>query len=151
MVFHLHGEALYRRVQTGALGHSPALHHAVELEPQVVVQVTGGVLLNDEGQLCLLASLPPRGSAVRVKSRFRRYSASCDSAFAADLAGVDAFFELVRLPLAVGFLGIMDFLLWALFSVLFSGMRASSTNAVAPGFPLLCSQSLVKLAERVHH
>ena len=98
-----------------------------------------------KASFCLLASLPPRGSPVRVKSRFRRYSANCDSAFAADLAGVDAFFELVRLPLAVGFLGIdQDFLLWALFSVLFSGMRASCTNAVTPGFPLLCSQSLVK-------
>ena len=79
------------------------------------MQVTGGVLLDDEGQLLLArASLPPRGSAVRVKSRFRRYSANCDSAFAADLARVDAFFELVRLPLAVGFLGIdQDFLLCA--------------------------------------
>jgi len=62
----------------------------------------------------LLAALPPGGSAVRVKSRFRRYSANCDSAFAAGLAGVDAFFELVRLRDAVDFLGIdQDFLLWA--------------------------------------
>ena len=63
---------------------------------------------------CLLAAPPPGGSAVRVKSRFRRYSASCDSAFAAGLAGVDALFELVRLRVAVDFLGIgQDFLLWA--------------------------------------
>src|SRR5215217_3071834 len=60
---------------------------------------------------CLLGTSPPCGSAVRVKSRFRRYSANCELAFAADLTGVDAFFELVPLLAAADFLGIdQDFL-----------------------------------------
>src|SRR3954453_20633966 len=67
-----------------------------------------------KASFCLLAALPPGGSAVRVKSRFRRYSASCDSAGAADLAGADAFFELARLLAAAFLLGIdQDLLLRA--------------------------------------
>src|SRR3954454_5140903 len=33
MVFHLHGEALDRGVEAGALGNSPTLHHPIQLEP----------------------------------------------------------------------------------------------------------------------
>src|SRR3546814_8669412 len=41
-------EAPVRRVQARALGHGPALQHAVELEAEVVVQPACGVLLDDE-------------------------------------------------------------------------------------------------------
>src|SRR5215204_3071654 len=67
-----------------------------------------------KASFCLLGTLPPGGSAVRVKSRFRRYSANCESAFGRDLIGVDFFFVLVRLLVAADFLSIdQDFLLCA--------------------------------------
>ena len=53
VVLDLHRQPLDRRVEARPLGHGPALHHAVELEPEIEVQVTGGVLLDDEGQLLL--------------------------------------------------------------------------------------------------
>jgi hypothetical protein len=52
-------------------------------------------------------AFPPAGSAVRLKSRFRRYSASCDSAVAAFLEGAAAaFLVLVRFEVLADFFGI---------------------------------------------
>jgi len=51
MVFHLHGQAPYGRIETGTLGNCPALHYPIELQAQIIVQVAGCVLLNDEGEL----------------------------------------------------------------------------------------------------
>ena len=50
MVLDLHREPLVRRIEARPLGHRPALQHAVELQPEVVVQMAGGVLLDDERQ-----------------------------------------------------------------------------------------------------
>src|SRR5690606_23523005 len=50
MVFHFDGEALVGRRERGASRHRPGLEHSVELEPQVIVQAPGGMLLNDEAQ-----------------------------------------------------------------------------------------------------
>src|SRR4029453_16318215 len=47
MVFTLHGEPLPARHQAWATRYPPALHHAVEFEPQVVMQPPGGVFLDD--------------------------------------------------------------------------------------------------------
>src|ERR1700730_7933740 len=40
-------QALVARNQARPAGHGPALHHAVKLESKVVVQPTGGMLLDD--------------------------------------------------------------------------------------------------------
>src|SRR4029077_19030326 len=51
VILDLHREPLDRRVEARPLRPSPALHHAIELEPQVEVQVARGVLLDDIRQL----------------------------------------------------------------------------------------------------
>src|SRR6185436_834280 len=48
MILHLHRQAFDTWIGARALRHRPAFHHAIELEAQIVVQVTGGVLLDDE-------------------------------------------------------------------------------------------------------
>ena len=47
MIFDLHGERFYGRVETGAFGNGPAFECAVVFEPEVVVKAAGGVLLDD--------------------------------------------------------------------------------------------------------
>ena len=51
VVFDLHGEALVGDDVAGALGDGPGFEHAVPAEAEVVVQMRGGVLLDDEGEL----------------------------------------------------------------------------------------------------
>src|SRR5262245_51778060 len=58
MILHLHGEALVGGVEAGPLGHRPALQGALELEPEVVVESAGRVLLDHEGAR---GRAPPRG------------------------------------------------------------------------------------------
>src|SRR5918993_59739 len=53
-------------VEGGALGHGPAGQHAVDLEPEVVVQPGGPVALDDEAP----ARVRPGGG--RIAGRFRR-------------------------------------------------------------------------------
>src|SRR4030095_9968131 len=48
MVLDVHRHPLVGRVEARALGHRPALQRALELEPEVVVQTAGGVLLDHE-------------------------------------------------------------------------------------------------------
>src|SRR5690606_1597037 len=50
VIFHLHRHAFDSGVQTGALGHGPAFHGAIQLQPQVVMQPAGPMLLYDEGR-----------------------------------------------------------------------------------------------------
>ena len=59
MVLHVHGHALVGRVEARPLGNGPALQRAIELEPEVVVQVAGGVLLDDEGEAARLCGCAP--------------------------------------------------------------------------------------------
>ena len=47
MVLDVDGEAFFVGIQAGAAGHRPALHHAVEFKPQIVMQPRRRVLLND--------------------------------------------------------------------------------------------------------
>src|SRR4029450_229914 len=48
VVFDVHREALLVGAHRGPLGHGPALQHAVDLEPQVVVELPRRVLVHDE-------------------------------------------------------------------------------------------------------
>ena len=50
VVLGLHGEALFARIERRALGNRPGLEDAVAFEAEVVVQVPGGMLLDDEQQ-----------------------------------------------------------------------------------------------------
>ena len=50
VVFDLHGEAAVAGVVAGALGDGPGFEDAVPAEAEVVVQMRGGVLLDDEGE-----------------------------------------------------------------------------------------------------
>src|SRR5262249_10026494 len=60
MIFHVDRKALLVRNEARAGGDRPALHHAIELEPQIIVQAPSGVFLDDE--LISLGSVraPPR-------------------------------------------------------------------------------------------
>src|SRR5215813_13497857 len=60
MIFHVDGKALLVRNEARAAGDRPALHHAVEFEPQVVVQTPRGVFLDDELISLGLVCAPPR-------------------------------------------------------------------------------------------
>src|SRR5712671_3818845 len=53
VIFDLHCQTLHRRIEAGALGHGPALHHSIELEPQIEMEITGRMLLDDEPKLSL--------------------------------------------------------------------------------------------------
>ena len=73
VILDLHREPLDGRIVARALGHGPALHHAVELEAEVEVEMTRRVLLDDEDELPALASRAPR---CRMAPRFSRSRAS---------------------------------------------------------------------------
>src|SRR5262245_49968980 len=60
MIFHVDGKALLVRNETRAAGDRPALHHPVELEPQVIMQTPCGVLLDDEPISLGSMRAPPR-------------------------------------------------------------------------------------------
>src|SRR6266436_6650380 len=60
MIFHVDGKALLVRNEARAAGDRPALHHAVELEPQVIMQTPCGVLLDDEVFSLGSMRAPPR-------------------------------------------------------------------------------------------
>ena len=48
VIFHLDGQPLIAGHVARALGHRPALEHSVQSKAEVVVQASGGVLLDDE-------------------------------------------------------------------------------------------------------
>ena len=67
VVLYVHGQALLFRVHRRALGHRPALQHAVHLEPEVVMKPPRGVLLDHEALAgALPAAAEGLGRAVRV-------------------------------------------------------------------------------------
>src|SRR5205823_14408669 len=59
MVFDMDREPLVLRIQARALGYRPAQQDAVELEPEVIMQATCGVLLDHKGQRLRLAARDP--------------------------------------------------------------------------------------------
>ncbi|MNO66020.1 hypothetical protein D3C76_567990 [compost metagenome] len=65
VILHLDGKTFHRRIEAGSLGHGPALEHAVQLQAEVIVQVAGVMLLDDERQA---AALPSRRLAARLRS-----------------------------------------------------------------------------------
>jgi len=65
VILGVHGKALLSGNETWALGHGPALHHAVELEPEIIMQASCRMLLDDEP-----VSLATR----RVAARLRRHT-----------------------------------------------------------------------------
>ena len=67
VVLDLDRQAPFRRVRRGALGHRPALEHAVRLQAEIVMESAGVVLLHDKDWddpfTPLQAGLPPQGPA----------------------------------------------------------------------------------------
>ncbi len=57
MVFDVHREPLLVRVEAWALGDRPAQQHAIELQPEVVMELARRVFLDHEGERFRLASL----------------------------------------------------------------------------------------------
>ncbi len=50
VVFHFDREPLVRRIERGPARDRPGLEHAIQLQPEVIVQPARGVLLDDEAQ-----------------------------------------------------------------------------------------------------
>src|SRR5204863_9253777 len=50
MILDFDGEAACGGIEARSLGDGPAPHDAGELEPEIVMEMAGGVLLNDEAQ-----------------------------------------------------------------------------------------------------
>ena len=69
VVLGVHREPLLAGIEARALRHRPALQHAVELEPEIIVQAPRGVLLHDEANCRSLRRARPGGSGVLAKSR----------------------------------------------------------------------------------
>jgi hypothetical protein len=65
VVLDVHGEAFFARHQARPARHRPAFHHAVEFEPQVVMQPRRRVFLDHEGVAAALdlAAARLRGDA----------------------------------------------------------------------------------------
>ncbi|MCY1516203.1 hypothetical protein D9M68_508230 [compost metagenome] len=61
MVFDMDGHALFGRVVAGPLGHGPAQQHAVQFEPEIVVQAPRPMLLHHETQRLRLPPAPCAG------------------------------------------------------------------------------------------
>ena len=74
VVLGVDGEPLLRRIEARPARHRPAFQDAVELKPEIVVEARRGVLLDDKAVAAPFLATLPRGSAVLVKSRLRRYS-----------------------------------------------------------------------------
>ena len=83
-------QPLHRRVERRLVRHRPALEHAVGLQPEVVVQPGGVVLLDDEDRLLVGLARAGAGSGVARKSRFASYSPSAAGAAAFFVAGMVA-------------------------------------------------------------
>ena len=71
MVLDVNGEAFLVGIEARPARHRPALHHAVEFQPQIVMQPPRGMLLNDIAGPPA-APLRPRGSGVTPNCRFFR-------------------------------------------------------------------------------
>jgi len=71
VVLDVRGHPLVLRVERRAARHRPRDEDAIDFQPEIPVHARGRVLLDDERQvLSATARAPPRGSAVREKSRF---------------------------------------------------------------------------------
>ena len=64
MVLHVHREVAHLRVERHALRHRPAHEHAVDLEPEVVVESAGAVALHHEPRCTGRGRRRPAGSGV---------------------------------------------------------------------------------------
>jgi hypothetical protein len=50
VILDLHGKSLHGRVEAGSFWNSPTLHHTIELQPQVEMEMAGGVFLDYEAE-----------------------------------------------------------------------------------------------------
>ena len=77
MVFDFDRQALVVGIERRTFCHRPGLEHAIQLQPQIVMQARRGMFLDDEAKMLGRANGScPLGSAVFVKSRLARYSES---------------------------------------------------------------------------
>jgi hypothetical protein len=60
MIFHLNGQALVGGIEGGSLGNGPGFQDAADLQPEIVVQAGGGVLLDDKNFLAFAVGFPAR-------------------------------------------------------------------------------------------
>ena len=56
------------------LRHRPAFQYAIEFQSKIVVQMRGGMFLDDNANFGPVARFLPAGSGVTAKLRLRRYS-----------------------------------------------------------------------------
>ncbi len=54
VVLDLHRQPLDARIETRSLGHRPTLHHSIELEPKIEVEVARGMLLHHKLELLVV-------------------------------------------------------------------------------------------------
>src|SRR5690606_4542075 len=66
MVLHVDGQPLFVRVQAGAARNGPAPQHAVMLQPKIVMQARGGMLVDDKDASAVLARALPCDLAGRL-------------------------------------------------------------------------------------
>src|SRR5207253_874584 len=68
VVLHLDRQALHRRIERGPLGDGPALEHTAHLQPKVVVEAGGVMLLHHEPAPDRWAGslLTPPGGRIRL-------------------------------------------------------------------------------------
>ncbi len=60
MILDVHCQPFDRRIETGSFGNGPAFQNAVEFQTEIVMQVTCGMLLNNEQTSIFLALLTLR-------------------------------------------------------------------------------------------
>ena len=95
MVLHLDRQATHAGLLGRPLGDGPALQHAVQLEPEVVVEVAGVVLLDDEARAPRLGNLTLRLRALLevplllILLQPHVLVASCAASAASSLANAD--------------------------------------------------------------
>ena len=72
MVLGLDRQPLVGRIERRPLRHRPALQHAADLQPQIVVVGRRMMLVHDEAVAAVAGHAPPAGSRVLEKSRLAR-------------------------------------------------------------------------------
>ncbi len=91
MILDVHGQALLARHQAWAARDGPALHHPVELEPEIVVQAARRVLLDHESVAFGAACLPARlRRDVEPSFALIRLQAHCAISWVCNLVGVQS-------------------------------------------------------------
>ena len=56
VIFHLYGQPFLGRVQGRPFGHRPALQHALQFQPEIVVQGPGRVFMHHKNQVVFMGA-----------------------------------------------------------------------------------------------